>query len=111
MTSLQQIQQDIQTLPLESLNLLDQFIQLLKKSSPTPPQETPYQPAPNLTEKSIYEKFQDSGLIGCVAIDENLSTTYKQVLAEEWGKKYDHPSKICNLSDTSVLNSNSKFNS
>jgi hypothetical protein len=53
MALLQQIQQDIQTLPPEALNLLDQFIQLLKKISPTPPQDTPHQPALNSTEKNI----------------------------------------------------------
>lgn len=34
MTTLEQIQQDIQTLPQDALNLLDEFIQLLKKSQP-----------------------------------------------------------------------------
>jgi hypothetical protein len=91
MTILQQIQQDIQTLSPEALNLVAQFIQGIKQSHPVP---NPGNPAPQsataVTEKTIYEKFQDSGLIGCVSIDENLSTTYKQVLAEEWSKKYDH---------------------
>jgi hypothetical protein len=32
-----------------------------------------------------------SDLIGCVEIEENLSTTYKQVLAEGWAKKYASP--------------------
>ena len=42
------------------------------------------------SEIGTYEKFVQSGLIGCVEIEENLSTTYKQVLAEGWAKKYDH---------------------
>ncbi|MBE9242247.1 DUF2281 domain-containing protein [Synechocystis salina] len=41
-------------------------------------------------ETGTYEKFLQSGLIGCVEIEENLSTSYKQVLAEGWAKKYDH---------------------
>jgi hypothetical protein len=40
--------------------------------------------------KSTYQKFVESGLIGCVEVEEDLSTTYKQVLAEGWAKKYDH---------------------
>ncbi len=41
-------------------------------------------------EESTYQKFQASGLIGCVSVEENLSTTYKQVLFEELDQKYDH---------------------
>ena len=37
MTSLEQIQQDIQTLPQDALNLVAQYIQLLKKSYPDNP--------------------------------------------------------------------------
>lgn len=48
------------------------------------------QPNLNSQEKSTYQKFVESGLIGCVEVEENLSTTYKQVLAEELAKKYDH---------------------
>jgi protein-arginine kinase activator protein McsA len=42
------------------------------------------------SETETYEKFLQNGLIGCVEIEENLSTTYKQVLAEGWAKKYAH---------------------
>ena len=42
------------------------------------------------SETETYEKFLQNGLIGCVEIEENLSTTYKQVLAEGWAKKYDY---------------------
>ncbi|MFM2431114.1 MAG: hypothetical protein RLZZ511_2327 [Cyanobacteriota bacterium] len=96
MNARQQIEQDIQTLSPEALTLVAQFIQLLQRMNPNlhnlnpPPQNSPPITAVAITEKTTYEQFQDSGLIGCVAIDENLSTTYKQVLAEEWGKKYDH---------------------
>ncbi len=90
MASLEQIQQDIQTLPQEALDLVAQFIQLLKKSSAVSDEQN----APSQTDSdqsgSVYEQFEASGLIGCVSAEENLSTTYKQVLAEEWGRKYDH---------------------
>lgn len=92
MASLEQIQQDIQTLPQEALSLLDQFIQLLKKSSPTLIEEdkSPSQDIDNSEEGSVYERLKASGLIGCVSVEEDLSTTYKQVLAEGWSQKYDH---------------------
>lgn len=91
MTSREQIQQEIQTLPQEALDLVAQFIQLLKKSSPAIEEQNsnPQTDSEN-SEKSVYEQFEASGLIGCVSAEEDLSTTYKQVLAEEWGKKYDH---------------------
>jgi hypothetical protein len=34
-------------------------------------------PNPGFDEKGTYGKFVQSGLIGCVEIEENLSTTYK----------------------------------
>lgn len=90
MTSLEQIQQDIQTLPQEALDLVAQFIQILKKSSIVSDEQN----APPQTDSdqsgSVYEQFEASGLIGCVSAEESLSTTYKQVLAEEWVRKYDH---------------------
>ena len=43
------------------------------------------------SETGTYKKFLQSGLIGCVEIEKNLSTTYKQVLAEGWAKKYVSP--------------------
>jgi hypothetical protein len=83
MTPIEQIQQDIQTLPPEALNLLAQFIQLLKKTFST-------SQTPQTAQKNIYEQFENSGLIGCMSAEENLSTNYKEILAEEWGRKYDH---------------------
>jgi ABC-type uncharacterized transport system auxiliary subunit len=83
MTPLEQIQQDIQALPPEALNLLAQFIQLLKKTFST-------SQTPQTAQKNIYEQFENSGLIGCMSAEENLSTNYKEILAEEWGRKYDH---------------------
>lgn len=39
MTSLEQIQQEIQTLPQDALDLVAQFVQLLKKSRSTDPEQ------------------------------------------------------------------------
>ncbi|MGK7888726.1 MAG: hypothetical protein AB4042_05285 [Leptolyngbyaceae cyanobacterium] len=80
MLNLKQIQQDIQDLPDEAQILVVDFIEILKKRYPKLER----------TEDSTYQKFKTSGFIGCVSIEENLSTTYKQVLAKNWKAKYDH---------------------
>ncbi len=84
MLTLEQIQKDIQELPEEAQNLLIDFVEILKKRYSKPAQ------AEINSEKSTYQKFKESGFIGCVSVEENLSTTYKQVLSEELSAKYDH---------------------
>lgn len=84
MASLEQMQQDIQALPEEAQLLLMDFIEILKKRYPQVNQSEAN------AEDNPYEKFKESGFIGCVSVEENLSTNYKQVLSEEWNKKYDH---------------------
>ena len=102
MASLEQIQKELQILPQEALSLVYQFIQLLKKSSQTPQNNQVSQPSSTSTtldsnatatdnsRGDVYKRFKASGLIGCVSLEEDLSTTYKQVLAKEWSEKYDH---------------------
>ncbi len=79
---LQTIHQEIDNLPNEAQELLVEFIHILKKRYPSSV----------ITDKSIsnYENFKKIGLIGCCSTDQNLSTNYKQILAEGWAKKYDH---------------------
>lgn len=84
MLILEQIQKDIQDLPEEAQNLLMDFVEILKKRYPKPAQPE------TTSENSTYQKFQESGFIGCVSVEENLSTTYKQVLSEKLSAKYDH---------------------
>ncbi len=84
MSNLEQMQKDIQDLPEEAQTLLMDFIEILKKRySRNAQPEAPL-------EKSPYQRFKESGFIGCVSVEENLSTTYKSALAESWGAKYDH---------------------
>ncbi|MEH2373249.1 DUF2281 domain-containing protein [Nostoc sp.] len=80
----EEIYRDIDTLPEEAQILLIDFIQLLKKRYPQPKSENHSQ------QKSLYEKFDEIGLIGCCSVDENLSTTYKEVLSNTLITKYDH---------------------
>lgn len=106
MPNLNTVQQDIAELTPEAQQIIFNLIDLLK-NQPKPNQQSnpvisnqdksdfiPFrtqvhqQPTPEA--KSTYQKFVESGLIGCVEVEEDLSTTYKQVLAEGWAKKYDH---------------------
>jgi mRNA-degrading endonuclease RelE of RelBE toxin-antitoxin system len=77
----EQIQKDVQELPKEAQALLADFIEILKKRYPKPPQQEAQ------SEQSPYRKFKESGFIGCVSIEENLSATYKQVLSEQLSTK------------------------
>ncbi|MGV0107013.1 DUF2281 domain-containing protein [Nostoc sp. DSM 114160] len=79
----EEIYRDIDTLPEEAQILLLDFIQLLKKRYPQSESENHSQ------EKSLYEKFDEIGSIGCCSVDENLSTNYKEVLSSTLDNKYD----------------------
>lgn len=81
MSSSEQIQRDIQDLPEEAQALLIDFIEVLKRRYVRPERAS---------QQSPYERFKDSGFIGCVSVEKDLSTTYKQVLIDEWGQKHDH---------------------
>lgn len=74
MLSLEQLQQDIQLLPEEAQTLLADLVEVLKK------RYVKSLPESSSLEVSPYQKFKDSGFIGCVSIEEDLSTTYKQML-------------------------------
>jgi len=78
MTNLNTVQKDIAELLPDEQQLVFDLIELLRKRTRSN------------QSKSTYQKFVESGLIGCVEIEEDLSTTYKQVLAQELAKKYDH---------------------
>lgn len=84
MTLLEKIQKDLQDLPEEAQSLLLEFIEILKKRYSKPDPEV------QSSEKGTYKKFQESGLIGSVSVEEDLSTTYKQVLFEDLSTKHDH---------------------
>ena len=77
----QELLNKIEHLSDQQLNQILQFVNQVN-------QENNFQSMSSETE--TYEKFLQNGLIGCVEIEENLSTTYKQVLAEGWAKKYDY---------------------
>ena len=41
------------------------------------------------SQKSPLQILEETGFIGCCSVENDLSTTYKSVLAEELEKKYD----------------------
>jgi protein-arginine kinase activator protein McsA len=106
MTNLNTIQKDTAELLPDEQQIVFDLINLLRKrsrqnqstNSVNPNQDissiitnnTQVSPTAVHQAKSTYQKFVESGLIGCVEVDEDLSTTYKQVLAQELAKKYDH---------------------
>ncbi|MBE9139878.1 hypothetical protein IQ254_22225 [Nodosilinea sp. LEGE 07088] len=85
MTPLEQIQQDIQTLPQDALDLLAQFIQLLKKSQSVHPENR------SGAEPSSSSDAADwSDLIGCMDAEADLSVNYKTYLLNGLEQKYGH---------------------
>ncbi len=85
MTTLEQIQQDIQALPEDALNLLAQFIQLLKKGQQLSPKNSPDAKLALTPDPTDWSDF-----IGCMEAEEDLSVNYKAYLSEELAQKYDH---------------------
>ena len=85
MTSLNQIQQDIQTLSPEALDKLHQFIQLLKKD-----ELTPLKASSSSTEDNDADSDDWSDFIGCGSGPSDLSVNYKAYLAEGWAKKHGY---------------------
>ncbi|OKH19291.1 hypothetical protein NIES208_03100 [[Limnothrix rosea] IAM M-220] len=86
MINLKQLQQDIASLSPDAQQVIINLVNLLKDKSETELSQT----ADKSQTRNVYQEFVDSGLIGCVDVDEDLSTTYKKVLAEGWANKYDH---------------------
>jgi len=85
MTSLQQIQQDIQTLPPEALNLVAQFIQLLQKTFTTRKTSSPTDEVAATPDTEDWSDF-----IGCMSAEEDLSINYKAYWAAGLEEKYGH---------------------
>ena len=73
MSEFEQIYQDIDSLPEEAKIILLDFIKLLKKCY------SKSEPDNHQEEKSLYEKFEEIGLIGCCSVEENLSTNYRKL--------------------------------
>ncbi len=84
MSELEQIYRDIDSLPEEAKIILLDFIKLLKKCYSKSELEN------HQEGKTLYEKFEEIGLIGYCSVEEDLSTNYKEVIADTLVSKYDH---------------------
>jgi len=49
-----------------------------------------YQRLKHQQKKTPFEILEESGFIGCCAVESDLSTNYKKVLETELEDKYDH---------------------
>ena len=79
---MEQIQKDIHKLPEEAQTLLMEFIDSLKKRySLAEKQQVKSQPPVTL------DILKESGLIGCISAESDLSTNYKSVIREELNGK------------------------
>jgi hypothetical protein len=90
MLDIEQIQKDINELPAEAQTLLVDFIDLLKKRY-----SIAEKPAFNSNrtlnhQLSTLDILKESGLIGCISAEPDLSTNYKAVIQEELESKYDY---------------------
>ncbi|MCZ8192399.1 MAG: DUF2281 domain-containing protein, partial [Microcystis sp. LE19-338.1B] len=87
MINLEQIQQDINQLPEEAQNLLIDFIELLKKRYSLA-KKPEIAAKINPEAQSTLDILKESGLIGCISAESDLSTNYKSVLKEGLKAKY-----------------------
>ncbi len=89
MLNIEQIQKDINELPEEAQTLLIDFIDVLKKRySLAKKQEV--KSHPTLSDRSsTLDILKESGLIGCISAESELSTNYKSVIREGLNCKYD----------------------
>jgi hypothetical protein len=87
---IEQIQKDINELPEEAQTLLLDFIDLLKKRYSTPKKsESNSDSSPN-HPLSTLDILKESGLIGCISAEPDLSIHSKSVFQEELDAKYDN---------------------
>jgi hypothetical protein len=90
MINIEQVEEDIKKLPEEAQLLLIDFIEILKKRYSSPEK----QPTPtdqNFSDQpTTLELLQESGLIGCISGESDLSANYKSVLKEGLDSKYDN---------------------
>lgn len=93
MTTLEQLRQRIETLsPADQERLLEMLDYLTKKKERVIEFLEELEQEKLREEKPInnYENFKKMGLIGTYSTDQDLSIHYKEILAEEWSKKYDN---------------------
>jgi hypothetical protein len=90
MVNMKKIQQDINELPEEAQNLLIDFIELLKKRYSLAAKQEIKSETNLDNQASSLDILKQSGLIGCISAESDLSANYKSVLKEGLDSKYDN---------------------
>ncbi|MGY6528414.1 MAG: DUF2281 domain-containing protein [Cyanobacterium sp.] len=88
MVNLEQIQHDISELPEEAQMLVTDFIESLKQRYSVGEKQEIVPPIEN--KASTLDILKESGLIGCISAESDLSTNYKSVILEGLDSKYDN---------------------
>ena len=90
MINFEQIQNDISELPEEAQTLVIDCIESLKKQySVAEKQEVKSTPSIN-NQSNTLDILKESGLIGCISAESDLSINYLSVLKEGLDTKYDN---------------------
>ena len=90
MINLEELQRDLNELPEEAQALLIDFVELLKKRYGINKKQITKSETKLEDQLSTLDILKDSGLIGCISAETDLSTNYKSVLKEGLDSKYDN---------------------
>lgn len=86
MTTLEQLQQEIATLPPDAQQIIFDLVSILKKRYSSQNIDNPEaEPQPQTQNQDDWSDF-----IGCVEAEPDLSKNYKTYLGQELAQKYDH---------------------
>jgi hypothetical protein len=90
MINLEQIQHDISELPEEAQTLVIDFIESLKERYSVAEKQEVKSTLPIDNQSSTLDILKESGLIGCISAESDLSINYKSILKEGLDSKYDN---------------------
>ncbi|MEA5537076.1 DUF2281 domain-containing protein [Crocosphaera sp. XPORK-15E] len=90
MINLEQLQRELDELPEEAQALLMDFVELLKKRYGINEKQKMKSETKLDDQLSTLDILKDSGLIGCISAEPDLSTNYKSVLKKGLDSKYDN---------------------
>ena len=90
MINLEQIQHDISELPEEAQTLVIDSIESLKERYSVAEKQEVKSTLPIDNQSSTLDILKESGLIGCISAESDLSINYKSILKEGLDSKYDN---------------------
>ena len=82
MINLEQIQHDISELPEEAQTLVIDFIESLKERYSVAEKQEVKSTLPIDNQSSTLDILKESGLIGCISAESDLSISYKSILSK-----------------------------